>query len=115
MQFISNLKQLFKKKDNKRQQQYIKSSSNYTLNDIKVEKATDKYLQQLWEEMPDVYITNKLKFEGAIDLALGLGIFTKEKYELWKLRVEKCPDPDHIGGRCWCAYCGDIGLEEYKD
>ena len=111
MQFISNLKQLFKRKDDKRQQQYIKSSSNYTLSDIKVEKAVDKYLQQLWEDMQDGYTTEKFKFDGATNLALGLGIFNKEKYELWNLRVEKCPNPDHFG-RSWCAYCGDVGLDE---
>jgi len=86
--------------------------SQYTLKDIRTEKAVDKYLENLWEEMMDDHPHNKLRFEGAVNLATGLGIFTDEKRELWNLRIEKCPYPDHIGGRCWCAYCGDIDTKE---
>lgn len=108
MQLINQLKQLFKKED---KPSLKVKPSQYTLSDIRTEKAVDKYLQQLWEDMQDCYTDDKLKFDGAIDLALGLGIFNKEKYELWNLRVKNCPDPDHPG-RSWCAYCGDVGLDE---
>jgi|GEM_PF-4155541 len=76
------------------------------------EKAIDKYLQELWEEMMNDHPSNILRFEGAINLAYGLGAISIEKYELWNLRVEKCPDPDHVGGRVWCAYCGDVSPNE---
>lgn len=109
MQLINQLKQLFKKEN----KLLLKvKPSQYTLSDIRTEKAVDKYLQQLWEDMQDDHPHNKLKFDGAVELALGLGIFNAEKYELWNMRVDKCPDPDHIGGRVWCAYCGDTGLDE---
>jgi len=108
VELINKLRQFFKKED----KPSLKTKpSQYTLSDIRVQKAVDKYLQKLWEDMQDCYADDKLRFDGAINLALGLGIFNKEKYELWNLRVEKCPEPDHPG-RSWCAYCGDVELEE---
>jgi len=77
--------------------------------------AIDDCLQSLWEAMQDDYRTNKAKFDGAIQLASRLNLITNEKTELWCLRVKNCPDPDHIGGRTWCAYCGDIEQPGYEE
>lgn len=72
----------------------------------------DTYLQSLWEAMQDSYPDNALMFKGALNMALFIGLITQEKHELWNLRIKNCPNPDHIGGRVWCAYCGDIKRDE---
>lgn len=56
----------------------------------------------------DNWTDNKLRFEGAVDLAAILGIYDADKRELWCLRIKNCPDPDHGDGRTWCAYCGNL-------
>ena len=77
-----------------------------------MEEKIDAYLQDLWEDMMEAYNENLLKFLGAVNMAWQIGLITKEKHELWLLRIKNCPDTDHCGGRIWCAYCGNIELKE---
>lgn len=73
----------------------------------------NNYLQEMWLNMQDDCSQLAInKFKGALDLALSIGKITDNEFELWEYRIKNCPEPDHIGGRTWCAYCGEIHIPD---
>ena len=71
-----------------------------------METKIDEYLKELSEDMP----TNYFKFNGAINLALGLKLITQEKRELWLHRIKDCirDCTKDTGERIWCTFKEDI-------
>lgn len=76
---------------------------------VNTKEKADEYFYSLWDDMQNNFSDNYLRFLGAAGLALELKIFTEEQYELWGRRVRTCPENGrHLGGRTWCAYCGEV-------
>lgn len=66
------------------------------------------FLNDLWLDMMDDYPKNRERLMGALLLAVDLGLISAMEQEMWAVAVNSCPDKDHIGGRTWCAYCGEV-------
>lgn len=49
---------------------------------------------------------------GAINALHAVGLLTDVEGSLWHKAIQFCPGHDGEGGRSWCAYCGDLEVEE---
>lgn len=67
-------------------------------------EKSERHLGDWWSECRDAYKSTHPKVEVIIDFLESIGIFDREKAELWRLRIEKCPGHADEGGRDWCAY-----------
>jgi len=76
--------------------------------DKELNQKINDYLHSLWEDMMDDRRELPKRFYSILHALEHLDLINSEHRELWLYRIQKCPDTDHIGGRLWCAYCGDI-------
>jgi len=69
-------------------------------------------LGEIWRALEDDCSPMALAFSKTyVDASLRIGLLTEEAAELWRLRMtHECPEGAgrHMGGRAWCAYCGDV-------
>jgi hypothetical protein len=76
-----------------------------------LEAVAKDWLRQQWRELQDGNIESCLQYvRGAIDALYEMNVLTSDESELWHRRILECPDKgrEHLGGRTWCAYCGDL-------
>lgn len=76
-----------------------------------VQEKAEQVLGEVWrwlmDGMNDVSLSHCLTFVEAYERA---EVIDKPTAELWRLRMKfECPEGkgNHIGGRAWCAYCGN--------
>lgn len=71
----------------------------------------EQVLNEIWRSLEDDHSPMALAFcKTYVDAYERAGVITKEAAELWRLRMDhECPERkgNHIGGRAWCAYCGE--------
>lgn len=81
-----------------------------------LKEKLNNFLRDIWEEMQDDFPNSRLRFLGALDMALHIELINLDEHELWLHRIKNCPDlEDDHAGRCWCAYCGDIEVNENQN
>lgn len=76
-----------------------------------LKKSVENELDQMWKRcsadgQPAIERANDI-----VDFCVSVGVLTDKDRELWKFRLNTCPNPEHIG-QSWCAYCGYIPQEE---
>lgn len=77
----------------------------------------DEILGRSWGElMNENTELAKAVVIGMISMARALDLLTELEMDGWVARIERCPDlaefGEHIGGRDWCAFCGDIERQD---
>lgn len=86
----------------------IESGRVSLYNEVAKKDKLNYFLNDLWMDMMDDYPKNRERLMGALLLAVDLGLISTMEQEMWALAVNVCPDKYHIGGRVWCAYCGEV-------
>lgn len=72
-----------------------------------MQAETAALLHERWKEMlDDAGLQGQGHTAGLLRGLLFTGAITADDAELWQTRFKRCPG--HVGGRVWCAYCGDI-------
>lgn len=67
-------------------------------------------LRQDWAEARDGTSTLRSLLDR-INILERAGVFDAKTAELWNLRIRTCPGHDD-GSRRWCAYCGELPMEQ---
>ena len=70
-------------------------------------------LQDMWRNLRNDFSERARGFVlGAITALYLADVISDEQRELWTLRIDDCPGHGDEGGRVWCAYCGNLDLDE---
>jgi hypothetical protein len=68
-------------------------------------------MQSLWEELRNGWHQKAVdQAEGAILAFVAAGLFNEAEADGWRARIQRCPG--HECCRVWCAYCGEIEMDE---
>lgn len=79
------------------------------------QERADEFCTVHWTDLRDDASRPERTFLlGAIEAFRVVGVFSDEKAELWRRRIETCPGHDDEGGRVWCAYCGVMRGEDFE-
>ena len=72
----------------------------------------DEILHERWRVlMDDCRPESEAEATGAALALYLMGFINNVELECWEARFKRCPTPDgHVGGRAWCAYCGDVDV-----
>jgi hypothetical protein len=77
----------------------------------------EEYLHRLrMERQDDASMSTAFYHVGILEGMRLAGLLSDDEFELWERRLRSCPTPnDHLGGRTWCAYCGDVSQQSTDD
>jgi hypothetical protein len=76
-----------------------------------MDEKINEGLNNLWQEMKESANTESMRRSQAIiTFCFEADLLTADEHDLWMRNIRVCPG--HECCRVWCAYCGEIELED---